>query len=117
MSQLSTGLSDAERKGDKPNKPKRRSPPISPASTDPDALLSTHHVRALMGGVTSVTLTRWLNTGTLPPPDAIIGNRYFWKRRTIIDLQARMKSGVPEALAAAKEKQAHTKAGIVKAET
>jgi hypothetical protein len=111
VSQASTALSDDERKG---NMPKRRSPATLPASTDPDALLGTHQVRGLRGGVTSVTLTRWTNDGKIPQPDAVIGNRYFWKRQTILDVIAVMKANVPTALAAMKDRQAHTKAGITK---
>jgi hypothetical protein len=111
MSQLSTGLSDGERKSEKP---KRRSPVIIPASDDLDALLSVPQIRPLLGGVTKVTITRWFKQGKLPQPDAVIGSRYFWQRRTILKVLAEMKANVPVALAAAQHKQDKTKAGVTK---
>jgi hypothetical protein len=111
VSQASTALSDDERKG---NKPKRRSPVTIPASEDLDALLSVPQIRPLLGGVTKVTITRWFKQGKLPQPDAVIGSRYFWQRRTILKVLAEMKANVPVALAAAQHKQDMTKAGIPK---
>jgi hypothetical protein len=94
------------------NKPKRKSPTVLPASDDLDALLNVQQLRSMLGGVTNVTITRWFKQGKLPQPDAVIGSRYFWQRRTILKVMAEMKANVPVALAAAKEKQARTKAGL-----
>jgi hypothetical protein len=91
MSEQSTATASSEER-----KPKRRSPAMLPASLDPDALINTLQVRELMGGVTHVTVSRWLKDGKFPKPDAVIGSAYYWQRRTVVDHIKSMKGALEQ---------------------
>jgi predicted DNA-binding transcriptional regulator AlpA len=69
----------------------------------------------LCGGITSVSLSRWLKEDRFPKPDCIVGNRFFWQRRTVLAFIENLKQRAPAAMAEMKTRQLHTKAGIVKA--
>jgi predicted DNA-binding transcriptional regulator AlpA len=39
----------------------------------------------LFYGVCGRTVARWAKNGTIPPPDKIIGNKYFWNQQTLLE--------------------------------
>ena len=47
-----------------------------------ETLLSSAQVRAELGGVSLMTLHRWINAGILPTP-VKIRNRNYWRRSTV----------------------------------
>jgi predicted DNA-binding transcriptional regulator AlpA len=47
------------------------------------SLMSSKLVAADAGGVTIMTLWRWMRDGTFPKPDCVINNRNYWKRETV----------------------------------
>ena len=40
---------------------------------------------ALLYRVSGKTVERWAKNGTIPPPDKIIGNKYFWNQQTLLE--------------------------------
>jgi hypothetical protein len=39
----------------------------------------------LLYRVSGKTVERWAKNGTIPPPDKIIGNKYFWNQQTLLE--------------------------------
>jgi predicted DNA-binding transcriptional regulator AlpA len=40
---------------------------------------------SLLYGVSVKTVERWAKSGTIPPPDKVIGNRHFWNQATLLE--------------------------------
>jgi predicted DNA-binding transcriptional regulator AlpA len=54
-------------------------------ASDPEARIPANEVRHLCGGVSDMTLHRWLNSETLAFPRPIyIGRRRYWRRSEIV---------------------------------
>lgn len=52
---------------------------------DPDARIGSHEVREICGGISDMTLYRWLrDPNTRFPRPAVIGRRRYWRRGDII---------------------------------
>jgi hypothetical protein len=51
--------------------------------TDPDALIDAAAVRMLAGGISDMTLRRWVARGILPEPRHI-ERRRFWRRGALL---------------------------------
>jgi predicted DNA-binding transcriptional regulator AlpA len=107
MSQQSTGLSKDERKT------KRRSPAL-PAADDPEALLNSTHVRQMLGGVTRMTLYRWVKEGTLPQPDVAVGCSRYWQRKTILAHIEAMKVVTPAIIKREAEQRSASAAAMTR---
>ncbi|WPL17554.1 hypothetical protein Thiowin_02579 [Thiorhodovibrio winogradskyi] len=66
-----------------------------------DRLITAEEVRRIAGGISDMTLWRWLKRGILPPPLVIERRRYWWKEAILDALQcagrgdARPESSAP----------------------
>jgi predicted DNA-binding transcriptional regulator AlpA len=72
-----------------------------PELQDPDELLGSTHVRRLCGGVTGMTLWRWMRPNSqmqFPPPDRTINGRRYWRRGTILAWQARTEQSMKDII-------------------
>lgn len=72
-----------------PTSPSRPSPPRHPVESQAqdqpdDRLITAEEVRRIAGGISDMTLWRWLKRGILPPPLVIERRRYWW-RGAILD--------------------------------
>jgi predicted DNA-binding transcriptional regulator AlpA len=62
--------------------PPRQKPAIEmPAGADP--LLDSTRVRAFCGGISQMTLHRWIGKRDFPRPDLRVGQRRFWRVSTV----------------------------------
>jgi predicted DNA-binding transcriptional regulator AlpA len=65
-----------------PEVPPRLKPPVElPPGADP--LLDSTRVRLYCGGVSEMTLFRWIQKRGFPPPDLRVGQRRFWRVSTV----------------------------------
>jgi predicted DNA-binding transcriptional regulator AlpA len=56
------------------------------ARSDTDHLITADEVRRLAGGISDMTLWRWLRRGILPQPLHIERRRYWWRSAIITSL-------------------------------
>lgn len=47
-----------------------------------DALLTSRQVRKIAGGISPVSMWRWHNAGTFPPP-IVLNKRNYWRRSDV----------------------------------
>ena len=65
-----------------------------------DRLITADEVRRIAGGISDMTLWRWLKRGILPSPLVIERRRYWWKEAILDALQRAGRSdGRPESSA------------------
>jgi len=60
-----------------------------------DVFLTSAQVRGAFGGISEMALWRWAKNPRigLPPPDAVIARRKYWRAATIRKFQDRMTAG------------------------
>lgn len=55
--------------------------------SDEDRLITAEDVRRIAGGISDMTLWRWLKRGILPQPLVIERRRYWWREAIVAALQ------------------------------
>ena len=82
-------------------KPKKAVPKLSPAAAELQLIPATELLE-LLGGISDMTLWRWMQAGTFPAPVVVGGNRHrFWR---ISDIRHWQEEGQREAESIVRER-------------
>ena len=65
-----------------------------PIAADDDDLIAASIVKRENGGVSDMTLWRWMRNPRIqfPPPDLVLNGRRYWKRRTLRQYRHRIEN-------------------------